>query len=448
MDIFYRLKSPTDLADLNDSFSLSKCKGFYLFLDNIQLNKKKKAFSKKTTNYLNTIKSLKKDIILTYDFNKKFNRPDYHSPNLNKLNIRRLEEKLRKNLISKIKFEQEKEFFNTILKNNEEKIKELKKLEDKNYCFTYFREIFDYYSKVKKYLEFEGMGRFLTQSNRIKTNILGLEVPLIANYKFEELKDPYFKPIQDSITKINKHLVNFCKNSRREELIYPLTVMTKDIKEKNQFYKIQLNYLKNFKKILIWVIDSNELYSTKENEKLYFNIVGELSKHYTVLIKYVGIKQLQKYKKEISTVSIIFREDAYSGYNINIRRYAKPSRTRNILDPKDIKHKNDIGLSKGDLNAKFQCNCSICSINGIHTYKKVLDLYHLKRIEEDNKFSKEISPKREVKDEEKYKRKMSRRLQAKYRKIHNFETADNLIFMDLDDFIKKYPKISKQISLR
>ncbi len=446
MDIFYRLNSPTDLADLNDSFSHSNCKGFYLFLDNIQLNKKKTAFSKKSTNYLNTVKSLKKNIILTYDFNKRFNRPDYHSPSLNKLTLRGLEEKLRKNLISEKKFEEEKEFFNSILKNNEEKIKEIKKLENKKYCLTYFREILEYYSKAKKYLEFEGIERFMTQSNRSKTNILGLEVPLIANYKIEELKDPYFKPIQDSITKINNHLVNFCRNSRREELIYPLTVMTKDVREMNQFYRTQLNYLTNFKKILIWVIDSNELYSTRENEQLYFNIIGELSKKYHVLIKYVGLKQLQKYKKELSSVSIIFREDAYSGYNINIRRYAKPKRTRNILDPKDIKHKNDIDLSKGDLNAEFQCNCSICTNYGIHTYKKALDLYHLKRIEEDDEFSEEISPKREVKDEEKYRRKMSKRLQAKYRKIHNFETANNLIFMDLDDFIKKYPKISKEIS--
>jgi len=199
---------------------------------------------------------------------------------------------------------------------------------------------------------------------------------------------------------------------------------------------------------LIWVIDSNELYSTRENKQLYFDIVGKLSKKHHVLIKYVGIKQLQKYKKELNRVSIIFREDAYSGYNINIQRYAKPKRTRNILDPKDIKHKNDRDLSKGDVNAEFQCNCSICSNYRVNTYKKALDLYHLKRIEEDDEFSEEISPKREVKDEEKYKRKMSRRLQAKYRKIHNFETANNLIFMDLDDFIKKYPKISKEISLR
>jgi len=448
MDIFYRLKSPTDLADLNDSFSNSMFEGFYLFLDNIQFKKKKTAFNKKSKNYLNTVKSLKKNIILTYDFNKKFNRPDYHSPSLNKLTIRRFEEKLRKNPIYEKEFEEEKEFFNTILKNNEEKIKELKKLENKKYCLTYLKEILNYYSEVKNYLESEGIERFMTQSNRSKTNILGLEVPLIANYKIEELKDPYFKPIQDSITKINSHLVNFCRNRRIEEFIYPLTVMTNDIKEKNQFFKTQLTNLTNFKKILIWVIDSNELYSTRENKQLYFDIVGKLSKKHHVLIKYVGIKQLQKYKKELNRVSIIFREDAYSGYNINIQRYAKPKRTRNILDPKDIKHKNDRDLSKGDVNAEFQCNCSICSNYRVNTYKKALDLYHLKRIEEDDEFSEEISPKREVKDEEKYKRKMSRRLQAKYRKIHNFETANNLIFMDLDDFIKKYPKISKEISLR
>lgn len=131
MDIFYRLNSPTDLADLNDSFSRSSCKGFYLFLDNIQLSSNKTIFNKKSTTYLKTIKSLKKEIILTFDFNKKFNRPDYHSPRLNSLTIKRLEEKLQKGTYTKKEFEEEKEFFNLILKKNQEKILGLKRLENK-----------------------------------------------------------------------------------------------------------------------------------------------------------------------------------------------------------------------------------------------------------------------------------------------------------------------------
>ena len=224
--------------------------------------------------------------------------------------------------------------------------------------------------------------------------------------------------------------------------------MNKDIKEKNYFYTNQLSYLKDFENILIWVIDSNELYNTRENRQLYFEIVKKLNDDHHIFIKYVGIKQLQKYKKELNTISIIFREDAYSGYNVNIQMQAKPKRTRDILDPKDIKHKSDINLSKVDEDAKFLCNCSVCREFKINTYKKALDLYHLKRIEEDDEFSEEISPKRAVKNKEEYRHRMTRRLQAKYRKIHNFEIADNLIFIDLDKFVKRYPKISKEINLR
>ena len=112
MDIYYRLDSPTDLADLNDSFSRSQCKGYYLFLDNIQLSSNRNTFDRKSINYLHTINSLKKKIVLTYNFNKKLYRPYYHSPKLNSITIRRLEEYLKKKRISKTQFEDEKKYFN------------------------------------------------------------------------------------------------------------------------------------------------------------------------------------------------------------------------------------------------------------------------------------------------------------------------------------------------
>ena len=127
MDIFYRLKSPTDLADLNDSFSHSFCKGLYLFLNNIKLSNNKTIFNKKSITYLKTIKSLKKEIILTFDFNKKFSRPDYHSPRLNSLAISRLEEKLDKGISTKKDVEKEKEFLNSILKKKPRKNNRIKK---------------------------------------------------------------------------------------------------------------------------------------------------------------------------------------------------------------------------------------------------------------------------------------------------------------------------------
>ncbi len=447
MDIFYRLNSPKDLADLNDSFSQSLCKGFYFFLDDIKLQNDKAIPSKKNLTYLKTVKSLKRDIILTFDFNKKFSRPDYHSPRLNIKTTKRLEDRLQRGFSTRRDVEEEKEFFNSILRKNQEKIGELKKLENKKYCITIFKEILDYYKKVKKYLEEEvGLMRFIPHIR--KTNVIGYEVPLIANYKIEELNDPYFQVIQNSIFKINNHLVNLCRKSSLDDFIYPLTVMTEDLQTKNQFLNTQMNYLKDFKRLLIWVIDSNELYSTRKNKQLYFDIVRELSKDHHIFIKYVGVKQLQKYKKEFNEASIIFREDAYSGYNINIQRSAKPKRTRNILDPKDIKHKDDRGLSKGNVNAHFECSCTICNAFGIDTYKKAIDFYHGSRIAKEPEFAKEISPKREVKDEKKYRLEKTKKLQTKFRKIHNFEVADNLIFIKLNEFIKKYPKIANQIGLR
>ncbi|MHA2338686.1 MAG: hypothetical protein ACXACX_15365 [Candidatus Hodarchaeales archaeon] len=447
MDIFYRLKSPTDLADLNDSFSQSPSKGFYLFLDDIKLPDNKSTTRSKSLTYLKTIKSLKRNVILTFDFNKKFSRPDYHSPNINIRTIRRLEDKIQRGTSTRRDIEDEKEFFNMILKKNQEKIIELKKLENKKYCVEAFREILDNYKKIRKYLEQQvGLMRFIPQSK--KTNVIGYEVPIIANYKIEDLNDPYFKAIQDSIYKINHQLVDLCRKSNIDDFIYPLTLMTGDLQNKNQFFNTQMNYLQDFKRLMIWVIDSNELYSTNRNKQLFFDFVHELSKDHHIFIKYVGVKQLQKYKKEFSETSIIFREDAYSGYNINIQRSAKPKRTRNILDPNDLKHKDDRGLLKGNINAPFQCQCTICNKLEINTYKEASNYYHGTGIKEEPKFTKEISPKRDVKDENSYKLKKIKRLQSKFRKIHNFEVADNLIFMKLEDFMRKYPKITNQIGLR
>ncbi len=447
MNSFYRLKSPTDLADLNDSFSRSSFSGFYLFIDNIKIHGKKLTLDKKSKNYLKTIKSLKKNIILSFDFNTKLNRPFYYSPNIQESNKKQLKQKLYNGDISKQEYNDDIESFELILKRNKDKIKELKNLEKEANCISAFDEIHNAYLAIKKYLEYEGLDRFMKSSNRKRTKIIGFEVPIIANFPIEESTDPYLKSIQESINKINSKLVILCKK-KSKDFIYPLTLMTKDLEDKNVFFNTQFEYLKEFKTIIIWIIDSNELYSSREKMQLYFNFIDVLRKKYQIYVKYIGIKQLQKYKKSMKNVSIIFREDAYSGYNINIRRSAKHKKTRNLLDPNDIKHKNDKDLLKMDEDSDFHCSCSFCSEKGIKTYKDVINWFYSDELINQPDLSEKLSPKRNVKDEEEYKFRKLRRYQAMFRKIHNFETADSLIFLKLDAFIRKYPDIAKKIDLR
>jgi hypothetical protein len=280
--------------------------------------------------------------------------------------------------------------------------------------------------------------------NHHQIQIIGWEVPHIANFPEIEKSDPYFVEIQVLINRINQMLVELAIKEKKIAMIYPITLMLEDITNKTPLFFLHIENVKKFKMVIIWAINSNEIYQSKKNKKSFFSFVQKINSnnHLLVFVKYYGIKQVHEFKKKIDNVNIVFREDAYSSYNINIPRHANPFRTRDLLDINKIKHLNEKDISKIEDDTKeFCCNCSICLKYDIKNYSDANHLYFSTKITKDPNFVEKFLPKREVLDLEKYKLTKARRFQAKNRKIHNFECLDQIIFMNSNDFKKKYPKI-------
>ena len=448
MDILYRLKAPIDLTDLSDSINDSKSNGLYfditgLIIDNSSEDKKIQNKTKKSIKYLKAVKSFKKNILFYFNYDKFFSRPIYFSPKIEKDQIIKQKLKLQKKEISKKEYESKLEDYTNYLKKNEERIAEMKKFCDDDYFDEKFLELYDICCNCRDILLEED--EFDIFDDREKMEIIGWEIPQITNFPIKEQNDPYFREIQKFIEEINQKCLRFSKDISEFEMIYPITLMLEDLSTKNKRFHKHLLNSEEFQKTIIWIIDSNELYQSKVQKAIYFNFLKQFEnkEENQTFVKYYGIKQYYEFKQNIENLNIIFREDAYSSYNVNIKRHANPYRSRDLLDINNLKHKNENDILKITGNNSFNCNCSICRELNIKTYKDVQYFYFSDKLSDDPQFEAKFLPKREVKNLEEYKNKKLRRYQTQMRKIHNFETLDSVVFMDYDLFSRIYGDLIK-----
>lgn len=415
---YYWLHARSECENLGTKLYESNCKGFYVpytFFDNEKTRESVKE----------TILALRKEVILYNNYNLDF-RPTMIP-----------EIKLKENL-AKSSRESAKNW-ERLLEKKQEATDRLKLFCDKKEkAIEYINENYERYLGLKSFLQEKentrGIDNFFSQFLESKIKVLEFEFPFITLppindlSKYQDLSEMY-----ELIVELNDFFFDYQKNkSKFKNSIYNVTLSMDDLKNNKTNIKKMVERINHFPNVAFWIVDYNELYSTKEHIRLLNSFLSQIAQEkQKVFFKFVGIFSNRLLRLINDNWYSIVRLNGYPGQNINLT--ALIPRTRRLLDPK-----NGDYLSLSKIGERFQeeysCDCNMCKRNYIDSYKKASDFY-LRDDPENSEYYKKYIGKAIV-----TKRQKLRGIQNQKISKHCFHNLELNMNLDFHEFCLKFEK--------
>ena len=423
-NIYYKIQFKTEVNTLNIDLKNSKCLGF-LIPKRLLVKRETKELDK---NFIKTLKILDKKIILYenyYTSQENFEtRPSLFNPNKSKDD----------NIIKSIK---------------QQNIDFLKNCNQKDIQNFFEKEINEYNEIIKGILEFTKEKPSSKIEEKLlkkpkKFEILGYTIPFFVSVPYSLKKkvyfNKYFRFIQEAQTIYEELILKNNDSYKLNEQFLTIPINLKDYLSNNKILieNVLFKNCEKFKNIILWIIDFNDLYATKDQIKAYEEIIRSFNKKSVSLYIFcMGIFSNCLKLKINSNIKSIIRTNGYPGLNVNILARVKKTKRFYFQENGNFYNDNTIDDILRSKVIKHKCDCRICKENKIKDLNKVKNYF----IEDPTK-----NP-----DYKKYIGRAKLTLQKKLRGLqnsflfeHNFLNIDkqlNMSCKELKKIIFQYPSI-------
>ncbi len=411
-NIFYKIQFKTELEGLNLELKKSKCQG--LLIPKKHFFKKDKQTGKNyiDTHFVRVLSSFDKKVIL-YE-----NYYNYRPSLVNPANIAKKKDK--KKLQNK---------FNEFKSRCNEKDIEtffLKELSEYN-------DIITLVNKFTSSKPVSGIKKLFGEKQNFE--ILGFTIPYIPIIQSSYgIKKGYFMDLAECNSKAIDIFYNITikllKKQNLDNQYFTLTLVLEDFIE--NIYSIP-NILKKcapFTKVALWIIDFNEINSTRKEIEYFKKLILNLQENTPALfIYYTGLYSTRLVEKISPKISNFIRINGYPGLNINIPAIIQ--RTKRFLFQENGKFYNPSAFSSEFLTTstpiKYSCKCSVCNDFKINDFEKAYNFFVNNPIynEDYNEFRGRA------------KKFLENKLKAKQNSFlmkHNFHNLDYQLHMKREDF--------------
>ncbi|HME50701.1 MAG TPA: hypothetical protein VKM55_00655 [Candidatus Lokiarchaeia archaeon] len=350
--VYYWMQHQFELDLLKENLKNSACTGFHIPNDFFD-NPKTKASLKESFALLG------KEIQLDFDYASKL-RPSLWP--LDSMLERTQEEKDLKKAKSD-------------LKKKEEMIFSLKKMQLISECQTFVDS---------QYAQYQEVETFLNQPesclNPIESLLFDNASPSISLGPFDFPFIPPLPPynpekrddlieIENLITKVNENFFEIqSSDSRFQECFFNITISQHDLLEKTEYYLMTLDRAQDFSRIMLWIVDFNEIYVDKKFLNPFHDLLKNLKNEDKIcVIKHAGIYTHHLLSNFGNQFSSIVHLDGYPGHNINI--LYRPQKNKRWFDPITGEFFNITNI--GDrMDEKYHCTCEICASKRITSYNR------------------------------------------------------------------------------
>lgn len=361
-NIYYKIQFKTEINTLNIDLKNSKCLGFFI-PKRLLLKRGTKELDK---NFVKILKILDKKIILYenyYTSQKKF--------------------ETRPSLIDPDKIEDDNSA-KSIKQQNDNFLKNCNQEDIQNF---FLKEINEYNEIIKRILALTKEKPSTKIEEKLfkkpkNFEILGYTIPYFVSIPYSVTRKSYFKKYQKFIQeaqKIYEELIlkNVDSYKLNEQfLTIPITLKDYLTNKKILIENVLFKNCQKYKKIILWIIDFNDVYATKNEIEAYEEIIRIFNKKCESLYIFcIGVFSNCLKLKINSNIKGIIRTNGYPGLNVNIPIFARKTKRFYFQGNGNFYNDNTIDDILSSPFIKHNCDCRICNENKIKDLNKVKNFF-------------------------------------------------------------------------